>query len=130
MSCESRVDKITLMPGKLKGGILVFIGYILSPLSWWNDPFINIPISYFFASISGFISEKLFTPTLIAVYWMTNILGFVLLHKGATSVISKPEKQYIKNDFYKDIVISVFYTFLIVILIYTGIIKKPAQLFK
>ena len=27
---------------KLKGNIIACIGFILSPLSWWNGPYVNI----------------------------------------------------------------------------------------
>lgn len=29
---------------KLRGSFLLGIGYMLSPLSWWNDLFFNLPI--------------------------------------------------------------------------------------
>ena len=28
---------------RVAGGFLGFIGYMLSPLSWWNDLFVNVP---------------------------------------------------------------------------------------
>ena len=31
---------------KIKGGVVAMIGFLLSPLSWWNDAFVNIPIAY------------------------------------------------------------------------------------
>ena len=33
---------------KIKGGILLTVGYLLSPLCWWNDLIINLPIAYGF----------------------------------------------------------------------------------
>ena len=31
---------------KITGGIIGTVGYLLSPLSWWNDLYFNIPIAY------------------------------------------------------------------------------------
>ncbi|PZU92219.1 MAG: hypothetical protein DCE90_18695, partial [Pseudanabaena sp.] len=33
---------------KIKGGIFLVVGYVLSPLCWWNDLIINLPIAYGF----------------------------------------------------------------------------------
>jgi hypothetical protein len=34
---------------EIAGGTLALIGYMLSPLSWWNDMFINVPLALAFA---------------------------------------------------------------------------------
>lgn len=61
------------MKRKVKGGILVTIGFILSPLSWWNDLLVNIPLAYVFAFPFGFISKDFFFLMIILGYWITNI---------------------------------------------------------
>jgi hypothetical protein len=53
---------------KIRGGILATLGYLLSPASWYNDLFINIPLAYLFAFPFGLISEKLFMPFMIVGY--------------------------------------------------------------
>ena len=70
-----------MLAKKIKGGILATIGFILSPLSWWNDLFVNIPIAYVFGFLFGLISKSLFLPFMIIGYWITNILGVILMHK-------------------------------------------------
>lgn len=40
--------------------ILGIIGYILSPLSWWNDAIVNIPIAIVVGTIFSLIDEKFF----------------------------------------------------------------------
>jgi hypothetical protein len=48
-----------------RSGALVSIGYMLSPLSWWNDVFFNLPIALVLAMESvgsspiGFSPERL-----------------------------------------------------------------------
>jgi len=36
------------MGRKFRGGILLVLGFMLSPFSWWNDLFFNLPIAYGF----------------------------------------------------------------------------------
>lgn len=45
---------------KIKSFFIAVVGFVLSPLSWWNDLFVNIPLAYLFAVPFGFISEKYF----------------------------------------------------------------------
>ena len=81
------------MKHKIKGGILATIGYILSPLSWWNDLLINIPLAYAFAFPFGFVSRSLFLPMMIFGYWITNVVGFMLMHYGVTDLVSKEKSK-------------------------------------
>jgi hypothetical protein len=113
------------MNKKVTGGILVTLGYLLSPLSWWNDLFLNIPIAYGVAFLFSLISKNLFAPAMIIAYWLTNITGFILMHKGAKKFIGSEEHKYNKDDFGKDICISILYTLVVVILILKGWLKPP-----
>lgn len=112
---------------KINGGILATIGFILSPLSWWNDLFVNIPIAYVFGFLFGLISKSLFLPFMIIGYWITNILGVILMHKGISDVFSEIERKYTRKELLKDLVISILYTLVIVILVMLGILKFPSE---
>jgi hypothetical protein len=107
---------------------LTFIGFLLSPLSWWNDILINIPLAYVLAFPFGFISKNLFLPMIILFYWLTNILGLFLMHKGLKNMF-KEEDKYSKKDLIKDIVFSILYTFIIFLLFYFGILRFPLEYF-
>jgi hypothetical protein len=118
---------------KISGGILGVIGFILSPLSWWNDAVVNLPLALIFAYVVGVFykpaSEKgsaAFDAMVILGYWLTNILGFVLLHKGAQQAFSKEEAKYSRRKLAKDVGISLLYTALIVVLIKLGVLQ-PIQ---
>lgn len=115
---------------KIKGGTLATVGYILSPLSWWNDIVINIPLAYAFAFPFGLISKKLFVPMIILGYWITNVVGFMLLHHGAKDILSKKEVKYTKKELVKDIVLSVAYTVVVVVFIKMGWLKFPMEYFE
>jgi hypothetical protein len=62
---------------KVHGGTLVVVGYLLSPLSWWNDIFLNLPLAYLFGSVFGWFSRTLFLPMFVLGYWLTNVAGFI-----------------------------------------------------
>lgn len=119
------------MKHKIKGSIIAIIGYILSPLSWWNDLIINIPLAYAFAFPFGLISKKIFLPMTILGYWLTNIAGFLLMHYGIKNVaIGESKNKNIKRDLIKDMVISIVYTGVVILLVQAGWLKFPLEYFK
>lgn len=113
------------MNKKLYGSILGTIGFLLSPLSWWNDLFINFPIAYICACAVNLIFKGVFLEVFIVSYWLTNVLGFMLLQKGLEGTLknSKEKKKYSRKDFLRDVLLSIAYTLLIVMLVKSGIIK-------
>jgi hypothetical protein len=106
-----------------QGGLLAFIGFMLSPLSWWNDAFVNVPLALAFGWILARFYRPAFEPGVIVGYWLTNILGLVLLHKGAQQVAGERERKYTRRDFVKDVAVSVAYTLLIVLLLRLKILQ-------
>jgi hypothetical protein len=113
------------MNKKLYGGVLGTIGFLLSPLSWWNDLFINFPIAYACACAANFIYKGSFLSAFIISYWLTNVLGFALLQKGMEKMRedAKEKKKYSLENFVKDSLLSIVYSILIVILVKLGVIK-------
>jgi hypothetical protein len=118
------------MKRKIKGEILAIVGYILSPVSWWNDLFVNIPLAYVFALPFGLFSKKLFLPAMILGYWITNVIGFIMIHHGVKDLISKEKSKYTRKILIKDILISIVYTGVVVIFILKGWLKFPTEYFK
>jgi hypothetical protein len=121
---------------KISGSVLGVIGFLLSPLSWWNDAVVNLPLAWLFASGVALIykpaaqpDSKVFDALVILGYWLTNVLGFVLMHKGAQQLLSKAEKKYSRRELLKDLTISLLYTALIVVLIKTGVLKPISAYF-
>ena len=110
----------------MSGGLIAVIGFMLSPLSWWNDLFVNVPLALAFAWCVSLVHAGLFVPSLIAGYWLTNILGFVLMHKGAQQMLSGERKSYTRRDLLRDGGISILYTGLILALVESGVLK-PIQ---
>jgi hypothetical protein len=114
---------------KVTGGVLAFVGYMLSPLSWWNDAYVNLPLALAFAWIIGLFYKPAFGASLVIGYWLTNVLGFVLMHKGAEKVLSEKNKAYSRRELIRDVGISLLYTALIVALLKLKILKPIENYF-
>ena len=115
---------------KFRGGVLAMVGFMLSPLSWWNDLFVNVPLALAFAWVVSLFYPPAFKIACVVGYWLTNVLGFVLLHKGAQSMLGEAGKRYSRRDFVRDLAISLLYTGLIVLLIKLGVFKPITNYFK
>lgn len=116
---------------KISGGLIGIVGYILSPLSWWNDAFINIPLAYVCGWLASLVYRQAFLPVFVISYWMTNVAGFMLLHKGVEMAARKEgrHRPYSRRAFMKDLALSVAYTGLIVGLVKLHIIKPVGSYF-
>jgi len=121
-----------MLKRKLGGGFLATVGFILSPLSWWNDLAVNIPIAYGIGYLFGRISESLFFGAMLIGYFLTNILGLILFRQGILIALSKKDKEStdMKKVIMKDLVLSVVYTLIMAILMKIGVIKLPWEYFK
>jgi len=110
---------------------MAMIGYMLSPLSWWNDIYLNIPLSYFGAWLASLFYKPAFLTAFVVSYWITNVAGLVLMHKGITKAAGRQitGKRYSKKDLLKDIVLSLVYTGVIIIMVKLHIIRPLEQYF-
>lgn len=115
---------------KVTGSLVALVGYMLSPLSWWNDMFVNVPLALVFAWVVSFFYKPAFGYSLVLGYWLTNVAGFILLHKGAQQVLSNDTTKYSRRELLKDIVISLIYTLVIVALVKFGVLKPIQNYFK
>jgi hypothetical protein len=66
---------------------IFFAGWVLSPFTWWNDAFVNIPISYLLANIIFYLTHLSFKWLVMGSYWFTNILGIALMYSGGKQII-------------------------------------------
>lgn len=115
-----------VMLKKLTGGLLVVIGYLLSPLCWWNDLFFNLPIASFFGYLCSWLSPDLFVPCSIVGYWLSNIAGILLMQAGALDVLQgQPKERNLKKELFTGLVSSTVYTGVILALIQFKILDTP-----
>ena len=115
---------------KLSGGMLAVVGFMLSPLSWWNDLFVNVPLALAFAWVVSLFYRPAFSVCLVIGYWLTNVLGFVLMHKGGQKMLFKEEQKYSKRALLRDVGISFLYTALILLLLKIGVLKPIRNYFR
>ena len=103
---------------------------MLSPLSWWNDLWVNVPLALAFAWVVSLFYKPAFVACCVVGYWLTNVLGFVLMHKGAQKMFSTKKRRAIRRrDLLRDVGISLLYTVLIVALVKFGILKPLENYF-
>jgi hypothetical protein len=115
---------------KFSGGLLATIGFLLSPLSWWNDAFVNIPLALVFAWLVSCFYRPAFAASLILGYWLTNVIGLILMHKGARQILSKKPPLDSRRELLTDVIVSLVYTMVIVILVKLEILKPLTSYFK
>ena len=114
---------------KIRGGVLLVLGFMLSPLSWWNDLFFNLPIAYGFGYVCSWVSPNLFLPCAIAGYWISCIAGIILMQVGAVDIFQNiPKERNFKKDLFMGIAHSSAYTLIILALIQFKIIDTAAIL--
>ena len=111
---------------KLRGGFLLVLGFLLSPLSFWNDLFFNLPIAYGLGYICSWFNPNLLLPCAIAGYWISNILGILLMQVGAVDVFKEqPKERNLKKELLMGLVSSAVYTLVILALIQFKILELP-----
>ena len=97
------------------------IGFILSPLTWWNDLVVNLPIAWFVASV---FPETWFKPAVIVSYWLTNIIGLLLMHFSGNAMIRKKVKPLTWRTFWGFMAWTSAYSLLFWLLMYFGLIQS------
>ena len=105
--------------------LLVMVGFILSPLSWWNDAIVNVPLAYLFALPFSLVNESLFLPSFIMGYWLSNLLGFLMMHWGGESLLSR---KHTSLSFKNNLLISLGYSSAMIIMVLLGWIPPPSTL--
>lgn len=110
---------------KLRSGALIGIGYMLSPLSWWNDLFFNLPIALVFGYGVTWISPNWFLPGTIVGYWLSNVLGIVMMQFGAIDMFLAEKQQNFKRDLLIGLGGATLYTLIVSALVYLDILKMP-----
>lgn len=108
---------------RIGAGIVAFIGYLLSPLSWWNDAFINLPLAWVFASLVSLVSHRLFAPAMIAGYWLTNVAGILLMARGTAGVVAGELPRMRGRQLVLSLLTATGYTLIIVLLYAVGVLK-------
>ncbi|HEY9623015.1 MAG TPA: hypothetical protein V6C78_21855 [Crinalium sp.] len=120
-----QIGRVSILK-RLWGGFLLVLGYLLSPLSWWNDLFFNLPVAYAFGYVVSIFAPHLFFPAAIAGYWFSNVAGILLMQLGIGDVLqNEPKERNLKKELLTGVVSSTVYTLIIVVLIHFNILQAP-----
>ena len=109
----------------LSNALLLGLGFILSPLSWWNDVVVNLPLAYLFSIPFTLINEQWFLASFVLGYWLSNLLGFLMLHWGGSKMI---RRGHIRFSVRRSVIISSVYSFIIIILVRLDALPPPTEL--
>lgn len=110
---------------KLRGGVMVGLGYMLSPLSWWNDLFFNLPIALGFGYALSWMRADWFLPGTIVGYWLSNVVGILMMQFGAMDMFVSDEKRNVKRDLLLGLGGSTLYTLVVAALVYFHVLEVP-----
>lgn len=109
----------------LRSGALVSIGYMLSPLSWWNDLFFNLPIALVFGYGVSWVQPDWFLPGTIIGYWLSNVLGMVMMQFGAIDILRPEANRNRTRDTLMGLGGATLYTVVVAGLIYFHLLDMP-----
>lgn len=114
--------------------LMLIVGYLLSPLSWWNDFFVNLPIAYLFGAVMSLFQRRLFAPGMVVGYWFTNLLGLYLIQRAGWNIAAQlksgserviPFAQQRHRAWLVQVLTALGWTAVIIGLIFTGVLKPP-----
>ncbi|KAB8335655.1 hypothetical protein SD80_005025 [Scytonema tolypothrichoides VB-61278] len=115
---------------KLRGGFFLVLGYLLSPLCWWNDLLFNLPIAYGFGYVCSLFYPRLLLPCSILGYWLSNIVGILFMQFGAMDILPNQAKERnLKKELLTGLVSSTLYTLVILALVQLKVLDAPIPLF-
>ena len=115
---------------RVRASLVATVGYLLSPLSWWNDLYVNVPIAYGLAWLVSLLDRRLLGASMIFFYWITNLVGLLLLHKGLESVAKGDSVAIaLRKRVLLDIFLSIAYSGILALLVYTRVLRFPADYF-
>jgi len=104
----------------------MLLGYALSPLCWWNDLVFNLPIACGFGYLCSLISPSFLTPGILAGYWLSNVVGILLMQAGFLDVVQgQAEARDLKKEMLTGVLSSTLYTVLIVLLLHFKVLETP-----
>jgi hypothetical protein len=106
--------------------LLLAIGWLLSPLCWWNDLVINLPLAYGVGLLVKQVRPEWFAPGLIAGYWLSNVIGIVLMQTSAIEVFQEPgSASSLRKELLWGLFTSSVYTLVVFALVHFGVIHTP-----
>lgn len=106
--------------------VLLGLGWLMSPLCWWNDLVINLPLAYGLALVVKQVRPEWFAGALVAGYWLSNVVGIVLMQTSALEVLQEPgDPTKLRRELLWGLASSTGYTLVVLVLVQAGVIHTP-----
>jgi len=86
---------------------------------------VNVPLAYLFSYPFAAIDRSWFLPAFILGYWLSNLLGFMLLHRGVTGLLGRQKPTM---SLQRSLFVALAYTLIIVLLVWLGWIPVPTDI--
>ena len=93
---------------------LAVVGFILSPLSWWNDAVVNIPLSLAIASLLNVLTGLDLKVGFTIAYWLTNVGGLILMLVGGDAAY---KGKVTKRSLIASLIAGTIYTLIVISII-------------
>lgn len=77
---------------------------------------VNVPLALGLAWLVSLVWPKAFTATFVAGYWLTNLIGLVMLRRGAAELRSDRTPGFSPREILKDLAVAMVYTLVILLL--------------
>ncbi|AFY83034.1 hypothetical protein Oscil6304_3466 [Oscillatoria acuminata PCC 6304] len=111
---------------KIRGLFCLIVGYLLSPVCWWNDLVFNLPVAYGFGYLCNLVWPDSLMPGTIVGYWFSNIIGILMMQFGVVDILPKSsENRNLKKDLITGLISSTAYTVVIIALVQFNILDTP-----
>jgi len=98
-----------------------FLGWLLSPFTIWNDAIVNIPISFILANLLKDILHIDFLFLVLALYWISNGLGILLMYISGVGLARKGKGP--AREAAMLLATLVFYSIVLAVLTKIGVMK-------
>jgi hypothetical protein len=106
---------------KLVSRALFLIGWLLSPLTFWNDAFINIPLSYMIANLLFRVFKGDFLALLLGAYWFTNLAGLAIMYAAGKEAVKG--RVGVVKSLLSLVITTAIYSFILSLIVKLGFIK-------
>ena len=106
---------------KFLNKIIFFIGWLLSPLTFWNDTFVNIPLAYICANLFIRFFPVNFLITVLVFYWLSNVLGLLMMYLSGKSIFQSGKG--LVREMINLLITMAIYILVLIILTKAGILK-------
>jgi len=107
---------------------LVGLGWLLSPLCWWNDLVFNLPLALGFARLVSRWNPDGFLAALAVGYWISNLVGILLMQSGALGLVADERRPGRTRELLVGLGTSSAYTVAVLVLVKLGWLSTPLAL--